>query len=352
MRAPSICSSAILAFVVVCHAVMAGAAENSQSVPGTVQSARESQPHSDVGATPPTGAIRYDLREHGLYGELYVPTHRRPLPALIAIGGAEGGLDTVSKMAVTLVPCGYAVLALAYFGEPGLPSTLESVPLEYFHRAVEWLARQPGIDPARLGVIGWSRGAEAALLVASREPKIHAVIAVSPSSYVWAGENFERPPQAAWTVGGEPIPCVTPRPPKNYRPGMSIKDLLSAFLAEAKQRPDAVIPVQRIHGAILLITGTDDHLWPSSEMAEQITQRLRAADFQYIYRTLSYRGAGHVAFVGNPAALASKDAQGLVNPMLGGTFAADTAAWKDAWPKTLLFLSESLGSRSAHAGLR
>ena len=345
MRAPRICSPVILALGVACHPVMAGVADSSRSVPGSTEAAQRSQRHPDVGVPPPAGTIKYDVREHGLYGELYVPTHGTHLPALIALGGAEGGLDTVSKMAVTLVPSGYAVLALAYFGEPGLPSTLESVPLEYFHTALAWLARQPGVDTDRLGLIGWSRGAEAALLVASREPEVDAVIAVSPSSYVWAGLNFKRPPQAAWTVSGKPLPYVTPRPPKNYRPGMSINDLLSAFLAEAKQRADAAIPVERIHGAILLICGTDDHLWPSTEMAKEISQKLHAAHFPHVYRTLSYPGAGHVAFVGNPASLASKDARDMLNPMLGGTLKADTAAWEDAWPKTLNFLSESLGIR-------
>ena len=75
---------------------------------GSAQPGQRAQQHPDIGAPPPAGAIKYDVREHGLYGELYVPAHRKHLPILIALGGAEGGLDTVSKMAATLVPSGYA----------------------------------------------------------------------------------------------------------------------------------------------------------------------------------------------------------------------------------------------------
>jgi uncharacterized protein len=206
------------------------------------------------------------------------------------------------------------------------------------------------VDPERVGILGWSRGAEAALLVASRESLIHAVIAVSPSSFVWVGENFKARPKPAWTLAGKAIPYVRPRPPKSLRPGMPIEALLASFLAQANARPDAQIPVERINGAVLLISGGDDHLWPSAAMAAQITSRLEAAHFAHVYRSLSYARAGHVAFVANPAALTGKAARRMVSPMLGGTLESDRAAWKDDWPRALRFLSAALAPRPTRSG--
>jgi dienelactone hydrolase len=136
----------------------------------------------DRGAPAPKDATKVDVGTDGLYAELYLPARRQPVPVLIALGGGEGGLQSASEMAVTFVPQGYAVLALAYFEDPGLPSTLEGVRLEYFSHAIRWLEQRPQIDPHRTGIIGWSRGAEAARLVASRESDIRAVIAVSPTA--------------------------------------------------------------------------------------------------------------------------------------------------------------------------
>ncbi|HTT04104.1 MAG TPA: acyl-CoA thioester hydrolase/BAAT C-terminal domain-containing protein [Steroidobacteraceae bacterium] len=336
MRTTELLSAALLALAVIFNPTYAAPAAGSAPL---------SKRQADIGALAPPGATKIDVREHGLYAEFYVPAHTGPLPALIAIGGAEGGLDTVSNLAATFVPSGYAVLALAYFGEPGLPNTLEGVPLEYFRSAVEWLTGRAEVDPRRVAVIGWSRGAEAALLIATDEPKIHAVIAVAPSSYVWVGQNFKRTPGPAWTLGGKPIPYVAPHPPKDFRPGMPIKRLLASFLAQAQSHPDAAIPVERINGSILLLSGDDDHLWPSAQMAKQIVARLKAAHFPHIYRALSYAGAGHVAFVGNPALLTRPAEQLTVSPMLGGSLQANRAAWRNDWPRALRFLSESLGRK-------
>lgn len=73
---------------------------------------------------------------------------------MLVLGGSEGG-DSVSVVdtAGILAAHGYPTLALAYFKEPGLPSALERIPLEYFARALRMLRRQPDVDPAHLVVI-------------------------------------------------------------------------------------------------------------------------------------------------------------------------------------------------------
>jgi uncharacterized protein len=278
-----------------------------------------------------------------LYAELYEPAHTGPLPALIAIGGSEGGLRASSQTTVAFTTAGYAVLALAYWREPGLPSTLVRVPLEYFHTAISWLEQRPEIDPRRLGLVGGSRGAEAALLVASREPDIRAVVAAAPSSYVWQGWNFGRPAGPAWTASGRPVPFAGPLIGPGFGPRMRAPGQENSYLARGSQHPEALIPVERINGSVLLISGTDDHVWPSREMAEQIMARLRRAGFKHTYRHLSYNGAGHIVFIGDPSAYTPEAAQRFfVNSRLGGTASGSSAAWTDDWPKTLQFLAESL----------
>ena len=82
----------------------------------------------------------------------------------------------VREQALRLQDAGFSVLHLAYHNAPGKPAKLVNVPLEDFYRGLDWLKRQPGIDADRIGIVGYSKGAEAGLLVATRYPGIRAAV--------------------------------------------------------------------------------------------------------------------------------------------------------------------------------
>lgn len=123
----------------------------------------------------------------GVYGTLYLPadTSRRR-PAVLAIGGSEGG-ESSSYSGALLAAHGYPTLSIAYFAAPGLPKTLRDVPLERFATALTLLARQPGVDPAHVVAYGVSRGGEAALLAGVHFPQlVGGVVAAVSSDHVLA----------------------------------------------------------------------------------------------------------------------------------------------------------------------
>ena len=296
------------------------------------------------GAAAPAGAKRIDLREQGLYGEFYVAAGAASaLPGLLLIGGSEGGLDTMSAMATSFAKEGFAVLALAYWGEQGLPASLENIPLEYFDRAIEWLQKQPQVARGGVGMLGWSRGTEAALLTASRNPAVHAVVAVAPSGAVWKGlhPDGNRAPLPAWTVQGMPLPSLA-LDASGYRPNAPLADLFTASFGAMEAAPAAQIPIEKTHGGVLLISGGKDGIWPSTRFADRIAARLQTTGFQHALLHLDYPDAGHAVFVGHPQGLMAQSLGGE-NPAMGGTQAANRAAWQDNWPKTLTFLRQQLG---------
>jgi dienelactone hydrolase len=292
-------------------------------------------------------------------GRLFLPLGAKPgdrLPVVVVLSGSGGGFDL--DKAALIARHGFAAFALAYFGTPPLPTWLHHIPLEYFEAAFGWLCAQPEVDAQRLGLFAVSRGAELALLLGSRFPQICAVVAYAPSSVGWAAggrdkETGELPP--SWMHEGEAIPFV-PLPLRHFifrsaipvallkRPVM-FRDLFRAGLRNSKAVAAAAIPVERIHGSIMLISSGDDHLWPAEDMSEAIVARLKKHGFAHRVEHLHYPDAGHMLrypYLPTTARASRNPHLGNARYSFGGTASADAEAQADSWRHAIAFLKSSL----------
>ena len=240
----------------------------------------------------------------GFAATLFTPATVRPgAPVVVVLGGSEGGEEIWTAGALALV--GFPVLALGYFAEPGLPSCLCSIPLEYFVRAIGWLRAQPVARGRPVVLYGVSRGAEGALLIASYEPHlVAAVVASSPSAVIYGAFDGTG---AAWTLHGRPLPAR------------------------------AEIPVGNIRVPLLLGDGGQDEVWDSSSYAAMIVQELRDSGDRAPYANLYYPGAGH-AFLGTPPYFPYSGDGGSGTP-LGGSKQANALATEQSWTKMIAFIN-------------
>ncbi len=274
-----------------------------------------------------------DVRENGLVGTYFSST-TRPGPALLVLGGSEGGVGGSAALGRAFAAQGYTVLGLAYFRAEGLPAHMEEVPLEYFDAAVEWLASQPEVDPERLGVYGVSKGGEAALLVASRNDRLRAVAAGVPSNVVWQNINrTDFTPRSSWTAGGAPLEYA----PYDFSNGFTSIFALYNGTIESGAPAAAEIPVERINGPVLLISGREDTIWPSSRMSDLVMARLDANDFAFFHTHLAFDDAGHAA--GGPP-LAQTNEQ-FPDRMVGGTDEGNLAARREGWTNLICFFDRA-----------
>lgn len=259
-------------------------------------------------------------------------------PGIVLLGGSEGGLARdLTRQAVLLQTSGFSVLHIAYHNAPGKPAHLASVPLEDFRRGLDWLKARPEVDAKRIGIVGYSKGAEAALLVATRYPGIKAAVAGMPSSVVWDGLSplsIFLSLHSSWTDGERQIPAL------EYGSFERDRGMLSVFeggLKTLAEHPDTVIPVERFAGRLLLVCGERDSLWPSCQMADQIVAR--AAKAGRPPTLLRYAEAGH-GVMGAPGLATDRDIRAFAK--LGGTAKANAAARADSWPKIIAFLKNTL----------
>jgi dienelactone hydrolase len=283
------------------------------------------------------GSTATNVRARGLVGTLFQPPGSRPRPAVIVVGGSEGGMIYSQYQAAALASHGFATLALAYFDPDGtlggLPRNLQDIPLEYVGTAIDWLAHQSGVDADELGIIGASRGSELALLAGTRYPQLRAVVARAPSSVAWGGLPGITTP--AWTEQGRAIPFLVPKISAGRTPFEWYLDALN----DPARDPATTIPVERTHGPVLLINGADDHLWPSQTMAPQILSRLQAAHHPYPDTWRSYPGAGHALTVPYSPTTLLPGGGGFD---LGGNAIDDEHASVDAWRQQKRFLHHAL----------
>ncbi|RPI29665.1 MAG: acyl-CoA thioesterase [Chloroflexota bacterium] len=292
--------------------------------------------------------VRQPVRDGRLVGTLFYPVTDAPRPTVICLGGSEGGLS--EGTAALLASHGYTALALAYFGYETLPPELVEIPLEYFAEAIAWLKTQPAVDPARMAVLGGSKGAELALLLGATYPQdIRAVVAYKPSSVVWMGistrpENYSQGPRSSWSSSGVGIPFANGGFTLNMVGLVTGREiaLRSWYQAglESGGAVSAVIPVEKIDGPVLLVSGVDDQMWPSTEMGDAVMKRLRANGHPYEDIHLVYDQAGHSIYI---PYLPVQTQEG--NMLFGGTPEASARASADSWPRVLHFLDTAFVDR-------
>jgi acetyl esterase/lipase len=246
---------------------------------------------------------------------------------IVVLSGSSGRVDV--QRASLFASLGITALALRWFGGEGQTPGICEIPLETFDSAIDEL-RQRGCQ--HIAIIGTSKGAEAALLVAARDDRVEMVIAISPTSVVWGNigpgsDGVAWPERCSWTWKNEPFAFVPADPSwvKEYKDGLvSHRGLFEHCLTRfASYIPAAAIPVEQIDAKVVLIAGGSDALWPSEAFARSILRRRQmfGKDAELVYDA----DAGHrLLLPGETTPRSSLHAH-------GGSDEADERLGRSAW---------------------
>jgi dienelactone hydrolase len=288
---------------------------------------------------PGSALVRVPLQQDGLEGYLYYPDEGGPHPGLIILSGSDGGLH--EWLAQVMASNGFAALTLAYWGYRDLPKELVEIPLEYFQKAIAWMKTQKAVRADRLAVVGGSKGGELALLLgATYFDDIKAVVAWVPSGITWKGISEQRS-GSSWSRNGKGLPYIpwtfTREDAIKWQKGElhSFRHLYAFDKIDPAAIDQATIKVEKIKGPVLLVSGTDDQTWPSSDFSDMVMQRLEKFKHPYEYKHLKYEGAGHKVFL--PYLIT-----GGSRSFIGGTPKANAHGGMNSWTEMLAFLHRHL----------
>ncbi len=291
--------------------------------------------------------VRVPVEREGLYGVLFRPVGDGPFPAVIVLGGSGGGME--EWWAKAMASNGFAALALPYFNHEGLKPALLEVPVEVVGKAIDWLQEQEAVAGDRIAVAGGSKGGELALLAAATYPQIKAVVGCVPSGIVWQGVH-ETEVASSWSLNDEPLPYASwffsQEDVEKLMAGESVA--LRNTYAMDKNDPDtlaaATIPVEKINGPVLLISGTDDQMWPSDVFGDLIMERLEANSHPHERRHLKIKDGGHLVFL--PVFMTGANRE-PVQFMFGGTAKVDAQGSVEAWGEMIDFFHRHLNSETS-----
>lgn len=290
-------------------------------------------------AIAPNVTVRH-IRRSGFYADLYYPERyasgKEKYPAVIALGGAEGGIGAADQFGAWLSSHGFVVLSLAWYRFGNLPKNMVHVPVNVINKGLDYLSEQPFVDPSRIGMIGGSWGGILSLFFASHAPRIHAVVSWMGGPVI--GPGLERGVSPAGYKPVNKSPFLYHGKPVSFVSYSSLMKFMKT--GNWKLIDPGFIPVWKINGRILFVTGGDDKLEYSAIQATWAMDQLRAHHKARGDRILFYRNAGHLIWPGYTPTTLDADFNKYIP--VGGTPRGYAQADAAVGPAVLRFLKTAL----------
>ena len=203
----------------------------------------------------------------------------------------------------------------------------------------------PASTPTGSGSTARRSAARWRCLLARSTPAIKSVIAIAPPTVTWDGGTGK----SSFSFKGKSVPYAVPfgleALAQPFRDAVAARQdsrpTIPGIVASAKADPEiaaAIIPVEKINGSVLIVSGTEDTQLPSVVYGELSMDRLKAHDFAFPYRHIIGEGAGHLIDV--PYVDRSLEiSEGGGNPV------ANELAGEAMWPVVLEYLAPLARSR-------
>ena len=191
----------------------------------------------------------------------------RAHPAVVVMHGWGSAAEDLLPAAPAMIGAGLSMLFVDARGH-GRSDTAEFMSMPRFaedlRAAVAWLRERPDVDAARVALVGHSVGAGAALLVASQDSRIAAVVSIASMAHPRAmiARSFRR----------------------YHAPPVLVRAALRTIERTIGHRFDDFAPVHtiaRIDAPVFVLHGLDDHTVPARD-AERLVERGPSATLRLV----------------------------------------------------------------------
>ncbi len=195
--------------------------------------------------------VTFTSKSSKLLGAFYQAAGESPRPTAVLLHGLPG-IEKHLDIAYRLRDLGWNCLCFHFRGCWGSEGAFSLAGLtDDTHAAVEWISKQPSVDKDRIALIGGSTGSYPALLCAAADPRIRAIVGISP---LIEPRAFQFPKDMADEFAGMLNGVNGQDLREQWKNLLPLSDSLSAFAP----RP------------LLLVTAGKDSIFPSSDYTDSI----------------------------------------------------------------------------------
>lgn len=242
--------------------------------------------------------ISAHISVNGFEGILYSVNNKKD-KVIIVISGSNGGLNMTEQCAEFYAENGIPSLALALFKTKETKKDLSCIPIEYVESAIKYLKN---MGYKNIGIDGMSKGSELALLSATMFKDLTCVIARVPSYFVSEGlisKGKSKSPSgtSCWSYQGKEIPFAQYKSRNFNIPKIILKEREWNLLDINKDKnitSEYIIPVEKINGAVLLLSSVNDTVWLSFKSSEYIEKRLTEKGFVFPHKHIAFPHMSHI----------------------------------------------------------
>ncbi len=254
--------------------------------------------------------IHFDVETDGFYGAYWENKNTSDMAVIAMLG--DDPEDHMCKSCVKWIQSyGLNVLSMS----PGKKDYgHHNYPLERIETAIKWLKEHGN---KKIGIIGASTTGMLALVAAAHFPDITLTIALTPSDFVWQGFMQgkkdgckEWPIEGESTISyhGEPLPFmpfvyqhpeywqVIARESKENGDITYSKSVFDDSEAAGLLKEEHMIPVENIHGRLVLVGAEDDVLWDTAKYIRRMDERLKSRPHTCDYVIYLYEHGTHYVF--------------------------------------------------------
>jgi len=225
---------------------------------------------------------------------------KQKYPIIFLLGGYEGGWREDAHVH-KLQKLGYHVVSITFYNKEGFSNNLANINIDEIKKIMDSYKRYSSVDTSSVGIIGQGKGAELALLMASYYPDIKMVVGISTPHVSFQSSRATLLTEPSWIHQGKEVPYVAypklsltaiktvvrllKRKVNGYR------DLHDLAIENEQAVEKARIKVENINGDIFLASLTEDGMWNSPLMGNEIIKRLKEKKFTHQFEHKSYRGS-------------------------------------------------------------
>lgn len=254
--------------------------------------------------------IHFDIETDGFYGA-YWESKGGSDCAMIAMLGDDPE-DYMARSAVKWI-CRQGINVLTM--SPGKKDYgHHNYPLERIETAISWLKAHGN---KKISIAGASTTGTLALAAASMFPQISLTIAMTPSDFVWQGfmqgkkdgcKEWPIEGESLFSYDGKPLPympfCyshpqywqVIAAETKRTGDMINSRKLFDDSEAAHPIQPEEFIPIENIHGKLLLIGAEDDVLWDTAKYIHRMEARLAQKPHSCDVESVVYAHGTHFVF--------------------------------------------------------